>query len=66
MGRNELDKSGQLSIFTSLKHLIVLLRCNFFKASFVGLHIIKDTDIACRDMHAAQIFESENIVKQCL
>ena len=29
MGRNEQDKSGHLSIFTSLKHLMVLLRCNF-------------------------------------
>ena len=29
-------------MFTSLKHLMVLLRCNFFRASF--LHLIKNTD----------------------
>ena len=33
VGRNESDKSGHLSIFTSLKPLMVLLRCKFFKAS---------------------------------
>ena len=52
MGRNEYDKSGHLSIFTSLKHLMVLLRCNFFCASF--FHLIKDTD--SMQGHAAQIF----------
>ena len=35
-------KSSHLSIFPSLKHLMVLLRCIFFGASF--LHLIKDTD----------------------
>ena len=39
---NEYDKSGHLSIFTSLKHVMVLLRCKFFRASF--LHLVKDTD----------------------
>ena len=42
MGRKEQVKSGHLSIFTSLKHLMVLLRCKIFRASF--LHLIKDTD----------------------
>ena len=38
--------------------LMVLLRCKFFRASF--LHLIKDTDSMYE--HAAQIFGSENIV----
>ena len=64
MGRNEYGISGHLHIFAFLKHLglLVLLRCNFFKASF--LHLIKDTD--SMQGHVAQIFKSENIVKQCL
>ena len=35
-------KSGPMSIFTLLKHLMMLSKCNFFKASC--LHLIKDTD----------------------
>ena len=62
MGRNEYGISGHLHYFACLKHIMVLLRCNFFRASFV--HIIKDTD--SMKGHAAQIFKSENIVKQCL
>ena len=31
MGRNEYGISGHLHIFAFLKHLIVLLRCNFFQ-----------------------------------
>ena len=42
MGRNELDKSSHLSIFTSLQHLMALLGAVFLRASF--LHLIKDTD----------------------
>ena len=34
MGRNEYCKSGHSSIFTSLKHLMVLLRCNLIIANF--------------------------------
>ena len=41
------DKSSHLSIFTSLKHLMVLLRCNFFRASF---YTLSKTLIACRTM----------------
>ena len=41
MGRNEYGISGHLHIFAFLKHLMVLLRCNFFIASF--FHLIKDT-----------------------
>ena len=41
-GGNECGKPGHLYIFTSLKHLMVLLKCNFFRASF--LHLIKDSD----------------------
>ena len=48
MGRNEYGISGHLHIFAFLKHLIVLLRCNFFS----GLHFytLSKTLIACRDM----------------
>ena len=52
MGGNEYGKSGHLSMFTSLKHLMMLLKCKFFRASFV--HLIKGTD--CMSGHAAQIF----------
>ena len=31
MGGNEYGKSGHLSIFTVLKHLMMLLKCNFFQ-----------------------------------
>ena len=42
-GGDEHGKSSQLSIFTSLKHLMVLLKSNFFfRALF--LQLIKDTD----------------------
>ena len=47
MGENEYGESGHLSIFTLLKHLMMLLKYNFFRASF--LHLPK-TLIACRDM----------------
>ena len=36
-----------------LKHLMVLLRCNFFRASF--LHLSK-TPIACKDMQLRFFF----------
>ena len=47
MGRNEYGISGHLHIFAFLKHLMVLLRCNFS-----GLHFytLSKTLIACRDM----------------
>ena len=35
-------ESSHLSIFTLLKHLMMLLKYNFFRASF--LHLTKDTD----------------------
>ena len=41
-GGNEYGKSVHLSIFTLLKHLMMLLKYNFFRASC--LHLIKDTD----------------------
>ena len=37
-----LGHSGKLSIFTLLKHLMMLLKYNFFRASF--LRLTKDTD----------------------
>ena len=50
-GENEYGESGHLSIFTLLKHLMMLLKYNFFWASF--LLLTKDTD-SIKD-HAAQI-----------
>ena len=47
-----LGHSGSLSIFTLLKHLMMLLKYNFFRASY--LHLTKDTDSILD--HAAQIF----------
>ena len=47
MGRNEWDKSGHLSIFTSFKHLMVLFGAIFFRASF---YTLSKTLIACRNM----------------
>ena len=58
MGRNEYGISGRLHIFAFLKHLMVLLRCNSFRASF--LHLSK-TLIVCRDMQL-RFVKSENIV----
>ena len=54
---NEYGKSGQLSFFTSLKHLMMLVKCTFFRTSF--LHPIKDTDSMMG--HAAQIFKVETL-----
>ena len=43
MGENEYGESGHLSIFTLLKHLMMLLKYFFLlRASF--LHLTKDTD----------------------
>ena len=42
MRENEYGESGHLSIFTLLKHLMMLLEYNYFRASF--LHLYKDTD----------------------
>ena len=50
-GGNEYGISGHLHIFTFSKYLIMLLKCNFFRASF--LHPITDTD--SMQGHAAQI-----------
>ena len=52
VGRNEYGKFGHLSIFTSLKHLIMLLECNFSQ----GFMFIKDADTDSMQGHAAQIF----------
>ena len=44
---DECGKSGHLSIFTSVKHLMVLLKCKF-----LGLHVytLSKTLVACRAM----------------
>ena len=44
MGENEYGESGHLSNFTLLKHLMMLLKYTFFRASFV--HLTKDTNRA--------------------
>ena len=55
-GGNEYGESGHLSIFTHLKHLMMLLEFFFFfRASY--LHHITDTD--SMQGHAAQIFKVE-------
>ena len=43
MGENEYGESGHMSIFTLLKHLMMLLKYFFFQG-FIFLHLIKDTD----------------------
>ena len=48
MRRNEYGISGHLHILAFLKHLMVLLRCNFFQG--FTLHLISKTLIPCRDM----------------
>ena len=55
MGENKYGQSGHLSIFSFLKHLKMLLKCNFFRASCVLL--IKDIDSMYG--HVAQIFKVE-------
>ena len=52
-GGNDCGKSGHLSIFTSLKHLMVLLRCIFF--SGLRFYTLSKTLISCKG-HTAQIF----------
>ena len=42
MGESEYGKSGHLSILTFLKRLVMLLKYNYFRASF--LHLTKDID----------------------
>ena len=51
-GGNEYGTSGHFSIFTVVKHLVMLLKCNFVRSLF--LHLIKDTDKM--KGHAAQLF----------
>ena len=41
-GKNEYGESAYLSMFILLKHLMMLLKYNVFRASFV--HLIKYTD----------------------
>ena len=57
----EYSNSGQLYI--PLKHLMMLLKYNFFRASF--LRLIKDTDSTYRAMQL-RCFKGGNIVKLCL
>ena len=53
-GENLYGESGHLSIFTILKHLMMLLKYIFFRVSFY---------IACRAMQL-RFFLNENIVEQ--
>ena len=54
--------NGLSMIFTFLKHLMIVLNCNFFRASF--LDHVRDT--GSMGNHAAQIFLTRNTVKQWL
>ena len=58
MGENEYGESGHLSIFTLLKHLMMLL-----KYSFSGLHFytVPKTLIACRAMQL-RIFKVKTLL----
>ena len=58
MGEDEYGESGHLSIFTLLKHLMLLLKYIFFRASF--LHRTRDTD--SMSGHAAQIFKVKTLL----
>ena len=58
MGGNECGKSGHLSIFTSLKHLMMLLKCYFFRTSF---YTLSKTLIACRAMQL-RFFKGETLL----
>ena len=52
-------KSSHLSTFTSLKHLMMLLKCNF---SGLYFYTLSDTDSIYTDMQ----LRNGNVVKQCL
>ena len=60
MGRNEYGISGHLHIFAFLKHLMVLLSCIIFRASF--LHLIKETDSIEGLGHVAQILKEKSLL----
>ena len=62
MGGNECGKSGRLHIFTYLKHLLMLFKCKFFRASF--LHFSK-TLIECRVMQL-RCFKVEILLNNAL
>ena len=58
-GGNEYGKSGHLSVLTSLKHLMMRLKCIFFRASF--LHLFKIL-IACRALQLRYFEMKKKIV----
>ena len=58
MGENENGKSGHLSIFTSLKQLIMLLKGNFSRALF---YTLSKTLITCRPMQL-RFFKVETLL----
>ena len=63
MGENEYGKSGHLSIFTLLKHLMMLLKFTILvRASF---YTISKTRIACRAMQL-RFLKAETLIKQCI
>ena len=59
MGENEYGESGHLSIFTILKHLMMLLKYKFFS----GLHFytLSKRLIACRAMQL-RFFKVETLL----
>ena len=61
MGDNEYGKSGHLSIFTLLKHLMMLLKNNFIRASFLH-HYHNFTNTDSTQGNAAQTFKVETLL----
>ena len=65
LGENEYrvhGKSGHLSFVTSLKHVIMLLKCNFFQG-FILTPYQRTSSIHVWHCKAVRFFKSGNIVK---
>ena len=60
MGENEYGESGDLSIFTLLKHLMMLLKCNFF--SVLHFYTLPKTLIVCRAMQLRCLFKVKTLL----
>ena len=60
MGENEYEKSGHLSIFTILKHLMVLLK---YKISGLHFYTLSKTLKACRAMQLRFFLKVETLLK---
>ena len=60
MGGNEYGKSGHLSMFTALKHLMMLLKEQHFQY-FIFIYTLSKTLITCRDMQL-KFFKVETLL----